>query len=60
LAPFLDQLTRARALVARERGPHGREAAVDLVDDLQVARQQQLEPRSGHFSSASGSSVWFV
>ena len=36
------------------------EAAVDLVDDLQMARQQQLEQPTGHFSSASGSSVWLV
>ena len=52
------------ARVRRRRGsaPHVvEEAAVDLVDDLQLPRQQQLErARTGHFSSASGSSVWLV
>ena len=43
---FLDQAhARDAALVAGEAGPHVIEqAAVDLVDDLQVTRQQHLEP----------------
>jgi hypothetical protein len=36
------------------------QSAVDLEDDLQMARQQHSNHASGHFSSASGSSVWFV
>ena len=53
---------RARRL--RVRGPArlhpAQEAVVDLVDDLQVARQQRSNSGTGHFSSASGSSVWLV
>ena len=41
------------ALVAREAGAHlVEEAAVDLEDDLQMARQQQLEPRAAAISPA--------
>ena len=47
LAALLDQAhARDAALVAGEAGPDVIEqAAVDLVDDLEVARQQHLEPR---------------
>ena len=43
------------ALVAREAGPHllG-EAAVDLEDDLQMTRQQHLEPRQRPFLQRLG------
>jgi len=34
-----------------------RKRSVDLLDDLEVARQQPLQQVGGHFSSASGSTV---
>ena len=52
---------RTSSIVARVPAPHVvEEAAVDLEDDLQVARQERAKQRHGHFSSASDSSVWFV
>ena len=53
---FLDQAhARDAALVAGEADPDGIEqAAVDLVDDLQVARQQHLEPRDRPFLQGFG------
>ena len=54
LGAFLDQAhARDAALIARKAAPHLVEkAAVDLVDDLQVARQQHLEPARPAISPA--------
>ncbi len=59
LASSMSDMRRTPFVVAEE--PHAHlveEAAVDLVDDLQVARQDALEQiASGQVSSASGSRV---
>ena len=53
---FLDQAHALHAaLVARESGPNRiQQAAVDLVDDLQMTRQQHLEPRDRPFLQRFG------
>ena len=57
----MSDMRRDARLVAGEARAHlVEEAAVDLVDDLEVARQHAPNSGSGHFSSASGSSVWLV
>jgi hypothetical protein len=59
---FVDQ--RQRAASASSPGKRARTvlqmALVDLEDDLQVARQQRSNSRTGQVSSASGISVWLV
>jgi len=61
-AVFLDQ--RAHALLADVAGPLElaglHQPDVDVVDDLEMAREHALEQRTLHFSSASGISVWLV
>ena len=62
LGPLLDEVHALDApLIGREAGPHLlEEPAVDLEDDLQLTRQQQLEPLERPLLQASGSSVWLV
>ena len=61
--PPLSSMSDSRA-TALSSGPAAadlvEEAPVDLEDDLEVPRQHRPNSSIGHFSSASGSSVWFV